>query len=1025
MDLVPRDHWSNSPKPDGPSGTLIHQPSPTTIARSQVTAFAKRFGSALNLELPDAASLQEASVIYWRHFWQTFLEDADPPRSGSADPVAVGDDVEDAVFFPRLTLNYAEVLLDPAAGADQDLALIALGPHGAVQRTARGELRHQVLTLAQALAQLGLGAGDQVVAVLRNDAAAVVAALAVAAVGGSLAIAAPDMGAEAILDRFAPLKPRLLIAHVAAREEGRATSLADLVTRIAAAVPSLAALVVLDDGPTPEVGIERHRLSDLLRLTTPLPRWQRFAFNTPLFTMFSSGTSGPPKAIIHGAGGALLEHMKEHRLHCDLRRGERLFFHTSTGWMMWQWQLSALASGATIVLQDGPLDDNRMLWRIVAEHRVSLFGTSPSYLNLSESVGLHPGAEFDLGSLRGILSTGSILHAASYRWVSQHVKDVPLQSISGGTDLLGCFVLGHPNLPVFAGECQTRSLGMDVRSQPLEAGSSIGELICTNPFPSRPLGFHGDADGSRFHTAYFSRTPGCWTHGDLIEFTASGGAKMHGRSDGVLNLRGVRVGPAEVYRVLRSFTAIREALMVEQQGLEGESRAILLLRLAEGAVLDRDLVTRVRTEIRRQTSSAHVPNVILDVPELPVTHGGKLSEAAARDAVNGRPVRNAAALRNPGSIAAIVDHPRLHTGGSDAGSPVDLEQQITALWETAFGFAPISPLDDFFALGGNSLMAAKLLLEVERLTEQYLPLATLLSAPTPRDLVARVEGRSGSEGRQLLRLRAGEGRPVFLIHSLAGTVLEFWALKRALGTERPIYAIEARGVADDSEPQRCIEDIASSYIDIIKTAQRTGPYVLCGFSLGGLIAFEMARQLAKQGETLELLGLIDTGLDQGCLPLRHRLGFRTRQYLQHGRDLLAQRPGAALVNLWSRSAAVFARRRVRGCGELTPEELATIATFPPFLARIRVALGSAMRSYRPGPYPGQVTLFWAAKPRGPDPLPTWRRLALGGLRVLVVDGDHDTMLQNPQVQSLAAALGRCIDEASSQDRYASPSPLAR
>jgi acetoacetyl-CoA synthetase len=386
------------------------------------------------------------------------------------------------------------------------------------------------------------------------------------------------------------------------------------------------------------------------------PPAEHFPFDHPLYVMFSSGTTGLPKCIVHGAGGTLLEHLKEHRLHCDARPGDVLLFQTTSGWMMWQWMVSALGAGAEIVLYDGspshPSPDQ--LLRVIDESGVTLFGTNPTYLQFLRDSGIVPRDRFSFAAVRGILSTGSVLADALYDWTRDAFKAVPLQSISGGTDIIGCFVLGNPMLPVYRGESQCVSLGLDVRvlAEGRLSAQGRGELVCCRPFPSRPVGFLNDPDGSRFHQAYFSQNPGLWTHGDHIELTPRGTARVLGRSDSTLNVRGIRIGPAEIYSVVQQIPGVRQMLAVEQRdGREpGGSRIVLLLVLEDGTELDRALSLRIKKELATRASANHVPGLILAVPELPTTFSGKISERAARDALNGDPVTNRSALRNPVAV---------------------------------------------------------------------------------------------------------------------------------------------------------------------------------------------------------------------------------------------------------------------------------------------------------------------------------------------------------------------------------------
>jgi acetoacetyl-CoA synthetase len=459
----------------------------------------------------------------------------------------------------------------------------------------------------------------------------------------------------------------MLFVHRSATHHGRSV---DLDEPIAGAVRDLRSLELVV-GLEPDVSVSGVPCVDLERLrresAAPLAAWPKLPFNHPLFVLFSSGTTGAPKGIVHGSGGTLLEHLKEHRLHGDLTPADVLYFHTSVGWMMWNWALTALATGARLVLYDGSptYPDGDRLWRVVADEGVTVLGTSPTYLQYCEDAGLSPRDLVDLRGLRAIQSTGSILRDRQYDWVHTHVGELPLQSISGGTDILGCFVLGNPNLPVYRGESQCVGLGLDVRAHRTERctglAPEVGELVCGIPFPSRPLGFLGDESGERFAEAYFSQNEGFWTHGDFLEITPRGGARILGRSDGVLNIRGIRIGPAEIYSVLERFPEIRESLALEQHDPKapGGSRLVLLVVLREGTTLDRALTLSLKKAIKSEASSAHVPSIIAPVSALPVTFSGKTSARAARDALEGRAAANRGAIRNPDVLDEIAHHPEL------------------------------------------------------------------------------------------------------------------------------------------------------------------------------------------------------------------------------------------------------------------------------------------------------------------------------------------------------------------------------
>ncbi len=630
-----------------------------------LASFTRRAEAAAARLFPDFDALHGWSVDDAPAFWRTFLDFADLATEGEIEPVLVGDGVERGRFFPALRLNYAENLL---RGADDDAVVTGWDEAGAVTHVTRGALRDGVVSLARGLVGLGVRPGDRVCAVARNTPATIEAALACAAVGAVWSSVAPDMGAPAILDRFVQLAPKVLLTHSRFTYQGRTTDLGPLVESLQRAIPALERVILLDEGSAPALDVPVHTTAQV-RCADGAPwRWDRFAFDHPLFVMFSSGTTGPPKCIVHGAGGTLLEHVKEHRLHGDLGPGDVLYFHTTTGWMMWNWQLSALASGARIVLLDGsvshPAEDS--LLRLVDASGVTVFGTSPVYLQYLDRSAIEPAKRFGFEHLRTIMSTGAVLHQDQFAWVRAQFADVPVHSISGGTDIIGCFVLGQPGAPVRDGYSQAVSLGYDVQVMTADGArrTGIGELICASPFPSRPVGLFGDADGARFHRAYFAENPGYWTHGDFLELTEDRQARILGRADGVLNIRGVRIGPAEIYAVLQGFDAVAASLAVGQEDARaiGGLRLVLLLEMAAGATLDRPLALRIKKALKERASMAHVPAVIAALPGLPTTHSGKLSERAATDALNGRTVRNRHALRNPETLDALVAHPDLTLG---------------------------------------------------------------------------------------------------------------------------------------------------------------------------------------------------------------------------------------------------------------------------------------------------------------------------------------------------------------------------
>jgi acetoacetyl-CoA synthetase len=995
------------------------------ISESQFREFAEFCEGRSRRTFRTPQDLHTFSVEHFREFWRLFLEWADPLRSGSPEPICEGDHPETATFLPNLELSYAENLLEPGAPEDDErTALVARHGDGRREQLTRRELRERVRRLAAHLRELGIGSGDRVVAIAANDPEAVIAALATATLGATFSSAAPEMGAPAIISRFEQLSPKLLFA----------TARGDALGDVAGSLPSLDGVIVLDDGAVPETGgVPLRRLSDLLSSPPPAPLpegWERFPFNHPLFILFTSGTTGVPKCIVHGAGGTLLEHLKEHRLHGDLRPEDTLFFQTSAAWMMWNWQLSALACGARVVLYDGPLDGPETLWRIVAEEEATVFGTSPPYLQLCQDSGYSPRREDPPRGLRSVLSTGSVLRDWQFDWVAEEVGPVKLQSISGGTDIIGCFVLGHPELPVRRGRLQCPSLGLDVQALATEStpdDSAVGELVCRNPFPSRPLGLLGDEDGSRFHEAYFAANEGVWTHGDLIEFDEDGQARIHGRSDGVLNIQGVRIGPSEIYQALNEVPEVREAMAVEQRRDWG-ARLVLLVVL-DGERLDSELVLRIRRTIGAQTTALHVPELVVAVAELPVTHSGKRSERAGRDAVEGRAANNRKALANPGSLEQIrravagVEAELAAREADSLASGASTAEKVQAIWEAVLGVQGLGGDDDFFALGGTSLQAVRVFTTIRERLRVELPLSVLIEAPTVAELAAAVDD-PGKHFDPLVMMRSGEeGPPLFLVHSIWGDVLGMRQMVVAMKSDIPVYGLRARGLQGE-EPQRSVEEMAASYVEAIRELQPQGPYRVAGHSFGGLLAFEIARLLSERGEEIEWLGMIDAELSTAAHTPTRRLAHRVALPFHFVRAALrdpraAARAGLQVIpNLLRRGFSRLQRDTALAESEATWMEGASAAH-----QRLAAHFLQVAAAYRPGRYRGSMTYFLPTVRRFhlfADPLPVWRRVTAGKVEIERVPGPHVGMVSGQSAAVVAEIVDRHLRARAGNGSSAAP-----
>jgi len=642
----------------------IWRPSEARAAATQMRAFLDCHRQRLDGD--DYASLHRWSVTEPEAFWASVSDFAGVRYATKAREVLRDRDaMPGARWFEGATLNFADNLLRPEHGAP---ALIAVDETGRRRTVSRDELRAEAAALAAAFAQLGVGPGDRVAALMPNTAETVTAMLAAASLGATFTTCSPDFGVRGVLDRFGQTAPKVLVATDGYFYAGKRIDVLKKLREIVPQLPGLAATVVVGFcEQRPELSSIPNAVhwETLLRehagaAFAPRP----FPFSHPLYILYSSGTTGAPKCIVHGAGGTLLQHQKEHLLHCDIRPGDVVFYFTTCGWMMWHWLVSALAAGATLLLYDGsPLyPDATALWRLASRERVAIFGTSAKYLQTIEKRGAAPGNELALDSLRAVLSTGSPLPPSSFDYVYRAIKtDVQLSSISGGTDIISCFALGNPMAPVYRGELQCRGLGMDVNvfddaGRPMERGK--GELVCTSPFPSMPIGFWNDPDGKKFRAAYFERFPGVWRHGDYAELTPHGGMIIHGRSDAVLNPGGIRIGTAEIYRIVEQIGEIAECVAVDQR-FDGDTRVVLFVRMHPGHRLDERTIDEIRTRLRREASPRHVPAKILEVSDIPRTRNGKISEIAVRDAIHGVAIGNLDALENPESLDEFRNRPEL------------------------------------------------------------------------------------------------------------------------------------------------------------------------------------------------------------------------------------------------------------------------------------------------------------------------------------------------------------------------------
>ncbi len=643
------------------SNPIIWSPSLERMQSSAMFDFMRQSG------FDDYDSLYRWSVEDLADFWQSVAGFCDVRFDRQADTILNNpNDIMGAGWFVGAELNYAANLLQHDG---EQAALIFTGEDGSRQELSRRQLRQEVAAVAAGLRSAGVVKGDRVAGYLPNCPEAIIGMLAAVSIGAVWSSCSPDFGSNGIIDRFGQIRPKVLLACNGYAYNGKVCDTRETIATVVAAIPAIERVVVVPFAVSLPVttGLAAAVAWDDFKVGGAVLEFTPVAFDHPLFIMYSSGTTGAPKCIIHGHGGTLLQHKKEHILHTDIGPSDRLFYFTTCGWMMWNWLASGLASGATLVLFDGApfFDDGRVLWQMAATEGVTVFGTSAKYLSALEKAAVRPGDEFSLPNLRTVLSTGSPLAPESFDFVYEAIgSDLLLASISGGTDILSCFALGNPILPVRRGELQCRGLGMATEVFD-EQGNAVvgqhGELVCTRPFPSAPLGFWNDADDARYRAAYFERFDGVWAQGDFAELTDLGGVIIYGRSDAVLNPGGVRIGTAEIYRQVEKLDEVVESIAIGQTW-DDDVRVILFVVLRADAILDDELQQRIRTMIRKNTTPRHVPAKIIAVPEIPRTRSGKIVELAVRSAVHGEAVKNTASLANPEALQYFRDVPELSAG---------------------------------------------------------------------------------------------------------------------------------------------------------------------------------------------------------------------------------------------------------------------------------------------------------------------------------------------------------------------------
>ena len=633
-------------------------PSPERIEQTNVTSLINKINADWDVSLTDSEHLHQFSVTEMEKFWRSLIEYAELNGETWTGPELVDrNKLPGAKWFPEARFNYAENILKRRDDAD---AFVFWGEDKVKRRMSFKTLYYQVSSISQALKGMGVGPGDKVAGYLPNLPETIIATLAAASLGAAWSSCSPDFGAQGVLDRFSQIKPKVVFCANGYHYNGKTHDSLEKVEEIVIQLPSVEHVVVIEylDGAPDLSGLKNaQHWGDVIANHAPNEiEFAQLPFDQPLYIMFSSGTTGAPKCIIHSAGGSLLKHASEHLLHCNMKRDDRIFFFSTCGWMMWNWLVSSLAWGATVLLYDGSpfYPSPNILFDYVDAENMTLFGTSAKFIDALSKNGVRPMDTHDLGSVKIMCSTGSTLAPEGFDYVYGAIKkNVHLVSFTGGTDIMGCFMSGDPTKPVWRGELQQAVYGMDVDVFD-DNGKSIqgekGELVCKQPFPTVPLGFLGDPDGSRYHDAYFAVYDNIWCQGDFVEHTEHGGYIMFGRSDATLNPGGVRIGTAEIYRQVERLDEVKESIVIGQSW-DNDVRVVLFVVLSAELTLDDKLTKKIQNQVRANCTPRHVPAKILQVEDIPRTKSGKITELAVRDVVHGRVVKNVEALANPEALA--------------------------------------------------------------------------------------------------------------------------------------------------------------------------------------------------------------------------------------------------------------------------------------------------------------------------------------------------------------------------------------